>query len=154
EGHLRQRAVARDAGVVHEHVDRPERLLDLLHHARDRGGIAHVALEDLGAAVGGADLRAHGLGLLGAAEGGYGHRRAGAGELERDSASDPARAAGHQGHLAGEETHDSQRWKVEYELEGSKPWRTQTFCTARFVICVETIMRDAPRARHHSMPAL
>ena len=44
EGHLVEHAVAGDAGIVDEHVDRPEIGLDLLDAGGAGGGVGHVPL--------------------------------------------------------------------------------------------------------------
>ena len=61
--HAHQQAVAGDAGVVHEQLDRPERALDLGERVVDGVGVGDVGLDRERLAARGLD---RGLGLLGA----------------------------------------------------------------------------------------
>ncbi len=92
-GHPRDQRVARDAGVVDQDVQLAalfdHRVDDLLHAGR----VGHVAGIDLGRAAGGAD-RVGRLGQLVDAASDAGHVGAGAGQRQRDRASDAARGAG------------------------------------------------------------
>ena len=51
EAHAVQRRVARDAGIVDQNFDRPERRLDRLHPVRAGGEIADVELEHRDAGI-------------------------------------------------------------------------------------------------------
>ncbi len=90
-GHAREQAVAGEARVVDEDVE----LARLLHQTGRLGGIADVRLHR--AAAG---LACHLLGLAAARPVADDDRRPGAGQLGRDRAADPPRAAGDERLLA------------------------------------------------------
>ena len=54
-GQVVHAADQRDAGVVHQHIERAELLGDVLHHAGDGGAVGYVGADGDGAAAGGAD---------------------------------------------------------------------------------------------------
>ena len=89
-------------GVVDEHVDGAERVLDATHQPRDRIGVGDVGFECDAAAPECANCGGHGLRLVGSAAVVHRHVGAGLGQHQRDRLADTARGAGHQCDASGQ----------------------------------------------------
>jgi hypothetical protein len=87
--------------IVDEHIEPSEGVVRAGDHGLDSSGVTHVADHALDGAPLGADLRRHGLQVLGAAARDQ-HLRAARGELARDRGADAGAAAGHDHRLAGD----------------------------------------------------
>jgi len=101
---LGERAKNVPAGVVDEHVDRPERGFGCGHRVVDAGAICDVAAKGLGEPAGVADL---GGDLFGRFDGDVEHRdfRALGGEATAGRPANTAAAARNDDHFTGETTH-------------------------------------------------
>ncbi|KAF4530878.1 hypothetical protein B566_EDAN018918 [Ephemera danica] len=96
--HLLQPRVAGDAGVVHQHVDAAEALLDCGHHGIDRGAVGDVDDIALGLHTQAAALRHHGING-GGIHVAHRHVRTFGGELDGGGRANALRRAGDDGDL-------------------------------------------------------
>ena len=86
QGHPQGQPVARNAGIVHQHVDAAKRIERRAHHRVDPDGVGHVHRDGDGPTSGAADLRGRRLSML-LARGGH-DRGTGGAEASRNGATE------------------------------------------------------------------
>ena len=86
-----------DAGVVHQHADRPERRFGRGKEAGDRGLVGEIGGQHHGFGAEGANAARRPLGVVPAGMAVDRHREPGFRQRQRNRAAEASRAAGHQG---------------------------------------------------------
>jgi hypothetical protein len=99
------RAHQTDARVVHQHVDRPQRLFGFGHHPRHLDGLGHIGAHRHGPAALVPDFLHDAVRRRRLLEVIHGDGGTGFGQRNRHRLADPPGAAGHQGHAPAQIGH-------------------------------------------------